>query len=109
MDTSYYDLLGVTPSATPAELKKAYRKKALKLHPDRPNGSKEKFQSVQQAYEILRDPKRRSLYDTFGPMVFATGINDFEERANSSMEFSSLILYYFVSVGTELLRGTGIQ
>ncbi len=64
-----YALLGVSKTAEPDEIKKAYRKLALKYHPDRNDGSKEaeeRFKEVTQAYEALRDPDRRARYDRFG-------------------------------------------
>lgn len=65
----YYSLLGVTRSASDDELKKAYRKLAVQYHPDKNPGDKaaeEKFKSVNEAYQILSDPKRRAAYDQFG-------------------------------------------
>ncbi|CCE86445.1 Piso0_004935 [Millerozyma farinosa CBS 7064] len=67
-DTKFYDLLGVSPSATDSELKKAYRKAALKYHPDK-NPSPEaadKFKSLSHAYEVLSDDQKREVYDTYG-------------------------------------------
>lgn len=66
--TSYYELLGVQRQATEEELKKAYRRKALELHPDRNFGDEEKatktFAEVQAAYEVLSDPQERAWYDS---------------------------------------------
>ena len=60
--TRYYEILGVSKTATHDEIRKAYRKKAVKLHPDK-GGSEEAFQELQQAYEVLSDDdKRKVLY-----------------------------------------------
>jgi len=69
-DTLLYDLLGVSPTATDQEIKKAFQKKARELHPDKnPNDPKatEKFQELNEAYEVLKDPQKRETYDKFGP------------------------------------------
>jgi molecular chaperone DnaJ len=66
----YYEVLGVDRNASEAELKKSYRRKAMKLHPDRnPDGGadvEEKFKEVKEAYEILSDGQKRAAYDQFG-------------------------------------------
>ncbi|MBI4529754.1 MAG: molecular chaperone DnaJ [Deltaproteobacteria bacterium] len=71
--SDYYELLGVNRNAGEEEIKKAYRKLALKYHPDRNPGNKEaeeKFKAVSEAYQILIDPEKRSQYDRFGHAAF---------------------------------------
>jgi DnaJ-class molecular chaperone len=75
--TDYYDILGVSKSATADELKKAYRKQALEWHPDRHKDDKEvaekKFKEINEAYQILSDSQKKSAYDQYGHAAFTPG------------------------------------
>ena len=65
----YYEVLGVAKTATADEIKKAYRKLAIQYHPDKNPGNKEaeeKFKEATEAYEVLIDDKKRSVYDQYG-------------------------------------------
>lgn len=62
----YYEVLGVGKSASADEIKKAFRKKAIEFHPDKEGGDEAKFKEVNEAYEVLKDDKKRQRYDQFG-------------------------------------------
>ncbi len=71
----YYEVLGVSKNASEAEIKAAYRKQALKWHPDRNKSTEatEKFKEINKAFEVLSDPKKREIYDQYGEAAFRQG------------------------------------
>src|SRR6476620_10910537 len=71
----YYDILGVKPDATDANIKSAYRKLARKFHPDvsKESGAEEKFKSANEAYEALKDPAKRKAYDQLRAQGYRPG------------------------------------
>lgn len=68
MGKDYYSILGIEKGASEDDIKKAYRKQALKWHPDKNKSphAEEKFKEIAEAYEVLSDPKKRDIYDQFG-------------------------------------------
>nr|WP_319396868.1 J domain-containing protein [uncultured Desulfobacter sp.] len=73
MAQDYYKTLGIDKSATAADIKKAYRKLAIKYHPDKTKGDKaleDKFKAISEAYAVLSDPEKRKQYDTYGSADF---------------------------------------
>ena len=102
----YYEVLGVSKTATEEELKKAYRSLAKKYHPDMNPGDKDaeaKFKEASEAYAVLSDPDKRAKYDKFGPAAFdgSAGAGGFEY---SSADYADMINSAEASVAVKFGR-----
>jgi len=97
----YYEILGLDRSASAEEIKKAYRQLALKYHPDRNPGdqeAEENFKETAEAYEVLRDPEKRQLYDQFGHEgLKGTGFQGFGGFEDIFSSFSDIFEDFFGS------------
>ncbi|PIO37301.1 hypothetical protein AB205_0144020 [Aquarana catesbeiana] len=82
-ETAYYDILGVSPRASYDEIKRAFRRLALKYHPDKNPNAGEKFKQISKAYEVLSDSSKRELYDRGGESAI-NGNGSFQRGACSS-------------------------
>ncbi|HPU84749.1 MAG TPA: DnaJ domain-containing protein, partial [Candidatus Latescibacteria bacterium] len=109
----YYEVLGIERTANDDAVKKAYRKLALKYHPDRNPGDKaaeEKFKELAEAYEVLSDPEKRQRYDRFGHQgvqdQFGQGGFQWQNFSHAS-EFEDIFSSFFGSRGFEDLFGGG--
>ena len=103
-----YDVLGVTKSASKDEIKKAYRKLALKFHPDKTKGDKaseEKFKEASEAYHILSDEKRKANYDQFGHAAFEGGGSGQGSGGFDTSSFSDIFEDFFGDFGGSTSSG----
>jgi molecular chaperone DnaJ len=114
----FYDVLGVDRSASTDDIKKAYRKLAIKYHPDKTAGDKdleEKFKEIAEAYEVLSDEEKRKRYDAFGSVKGPSVDDSFEDlRAQFRQHFGghtqqvqkgTSVAYYAVLTLEEILTG----
>src|ERR1700712_3610104 len=92
----YYETLGIGKTASPDEIKKAFRRKAVELHPDKQGGDEAKFKEINEAYEVLKDTSKRQRYDQFGHAGVggaSGGGNPYEgfgQGQNSNFDFGDL-------------------
>jgi molecular chaperone DnaJ len=114
----YYEILGVKPSATDEDIKAKFRKIAMKYHPDRNPGDKEAekiFKEAAEAYEVLRDPHRRNIYDRFGHEGLAgTGFTGFGGFDDIFSNFGDIFEDFFgfgprKSSRTRAIRGSDLR
>lgn len=100
MNKDYYEVLGVAKDATQDEIKKAYRKLAMKYHPDKNQGdekAEEKFKEINAAYEVLSDEKKRAQFDRFGADAFtgAGAGQGFGGFSSANFDFDDIINDFF--------------
>lgn len=112
----YYDVLGVSKDVSAPELKKAYRKLAIKFHPDKNPGNKEaedKFKEASEAYEVLSDESKRQIYDQFGHQGLEgaghTGPSGFEDIFSSFGDIFEDFFGFGGGRGTRVRRGSDLR
>lgn len=102
MSKNYYEVLGVEQDATPEQIKKAYRRQAMKVHPDvaQTEDAAEKFKDLSEAYEVLSDPNKRAVFDRGGdPMSQGAGFSGFGGGFAGGFDFSNLVDAMFGAQG----------
>ena len=106
----YYEVLGVQRAATEQDLKAAFRKSAMVHHPDKNPGDKEaekKFKELGEAYEVLKDPQKRSAYDQFGHAAFENGRGGQGGQGGFGPDFASSMSDIFDDLFGEFMGGRG--
>ena len=104
VEQDYYKILGVERNASADDIKKAYRKFAMKYHPDRNPGDKnaeEMFKKGSEAYEVLSDPAKRQRYDQFGPdgVKFGAGGFDFDRDFTHGADLNDILSQFLGAMG----------
>src|SRR6056297_2213046 len=106
----YYDVLGVDKDASAEEIKKAYRRKAKELHPDRnadkPDAETD-FKEANEAYEVLKDAEKKAAYDRFGHAAFEGGMGGGRSGAGGNADFASAFSDVFDDLFGDMMGGRG--
>ena len=109
-DVDYYNILGVDKTASADEIKKAYRRTAIKYHPDKNPGNKEaeeKFKQAAEAYAVLSDPDKRARYDQFGKAGLDGGAGGFGGFGGAEMDINDIVRHFAESFGFGGFGGFG--
>jgi curved DNA-binding protein len=104
--TDYYKTLGIDKNASDSDIKKAYRKLAMKYHPDHTKGDKtaeEKFKKISEAYAVLSDPEKRKQYDTYGSADFQQRFS--QEDIFRNFDFSDIFREFGFNGGSRTADG----
>ena len=109
--SDYYEVLGVSKDASERDIKKAYKRLAMKYHPDRTAGDKEleaKFKEVKEAYEVLTDSQKRQMYDQYGHAAFEQGGAGTAAKLGGSNGAVSLAFFSFLLMFVFFFLGGGL-
>src|SRR5215813_10481737 len=106
----YYEVLGVTRTASAEDVKKAFRKMAMQYHPDRNPGDKSaehKFKELNEAYDVLKDDQKRAAYDQFGHAAFEQGMGGRPGAGAGGFEFTGGFADIFGEMFGDIMGGRG--
>lgn len=112
MAYEFYSILEISREANAEEIKKAYRKKAMEVHPDRHGGDKEKetlFKEVNEAYATLSSPEKKAHYDRFGSSDMGGGFGGGQGGFHTDMDFSDIFESFFGGGGGARRRSSGVE